>query len=88
MSLMLDSSNQIGLSPGHVWTVNKAYEFLCSKSSCLTEGPNPENIVLILWAQSILFKRYKEGGYYEFILKFGIHKYFILLNEWTQRKFC
>ncbi|XP_071508513.1 dnaJ homolog subfamily C member 13-like [Diadema antillarum] len=40
--------------------VNKAYEFLCSKSSRLTEGPNPENIVLILRAQSILFERYKE----------------------------
>ncbi|KAK3083199.1 hypothetical protein FSP39_016526 [Pinctada imbricata] len=39
--------------------VNKAYEFLCSKSK-LTEGPDPQNIVLILKAQSILFKRYKE----------------------------
>ncbi|XP_072047448.1 dnaJ homolog subfamily C member 13-like isoform X2 [Amphiura filiformis] len=40
--------------------VNKAYEFLCSKSSRNTEGPDPENIVLILKAQSILFSRYKE----------------------------
>ncbi|XP_070570129.1 dnaJ homolog subfamily C member 13-like isoform X2 [Ptychodera flava] len=39
--------------------VNKAYEFLCSKQTT-TEGPDPENIVLILKAQSILFNRYKE----------------------------
>ncbi|XP_056011194.1 dnaJ homolog subfamily C member 13-like isoform X2 [Ostrea edulis] len=38
--------------------VNKAYEFLCSKSR-LVEGPDPQNIVLILQAQSILFNRYK-----------------------------
>lgn len=40
--------------------VNKAYEFLCSKSR-LVEGPDPQNIVLILRAQSILFNRYKSG---------------------------
>ena len=40
--------------------VNDAYEFLCSKTK-LTEGPDPKNIVLILKAQSILFRRYKEG---------------------------
>lgn len=40
--------------------VNKAYEFLCSKSCRATEGPDPQNIVLILQAQSILFSRYKE----------------------------
>lgn len=39
--------------------VNKAYEFLCSKSK-ITEGPDPKNIVLILKGQSILFSRYKE----------------------------
>ncbi|KAL5005925.1 hypothetical protein ScPMuIL_017083 [Solemya velum] len=39
--------------------VNKAYEFLCSKSR-VTDGPDPENIVLILKAQSILFSRYKD----------------------------
>lgn len=39
--------------------VNKAYEFLCSKSKVL-QGPDPQNIVLILKAQSILFRRYKE----------------------------
>ncbi|KAI0215551.1 DnaJ-like subfamily C member 13 [Lamellibrachia satsuma] len=39
--------------------VNKAYEFLCSKSR-VTEGPDPKNIVLILKAQSILFSRYSE----------------------------
>lgn len=40
--------------------VNKAYEFLCSKDSRKVQGPDPHNIVLILKAQSILFKRYKE----------------------------
>ncbi|GAB1606314.1 dnaJ homolog subfamily C member 13-like isoform X2 [Argonauta hians] len=39
--------------------VNKAYEFLCSKKKKATQGPDPENIVLILKAQSILFKRHK-----------------------------
>ena len=40
--------------------VNKAYEFLCSRTK-VTEGPDPQNIVLILKAQSILFSRYKDG---------------------------
>eukprot|EP00058_Branchiostoma_floridae_P000587 XP_002586075.1 hypothetical protein BRAFLDRAFT_252432 [Branchiostoma floridae] len=40
--------------------VNKAYEFLCSKSSQRPEGPDPMNIVLILQSQSILFKRYRD----------------------------
>ena len=44
--------------------VNKAYEFLCSKSSRTVQGPDPHNIVLILKSQSILFKRYKEGTVY------------------------
>ncbi|XP_059475793.1 dnaJ homolog subfamily C member 13 [Neocloeon triangulifer] len=39
--------------------VNKAYEFLCSKDSREFSGPNPDNIVLILRTQSILFRRYK-----------------------------
>ena len=50
--------------------VNKAYEFLCSKSSRLSEGPDPVRIVLLLQTQSILFKRhgkilepYKYAGY-------------------------
>jgi len=47
--------------------VNKAYEFLCSKSK-ITEGPDPKNIVLVLKAQSILFSRYKEGDIF-WILK-------------------
>ncbi|ESO09053.1 hypothetical protein HELRODRAFT_156562 [Helobdella robusta] len=49
--------------------VNKAYEFLCSRVK-LSDGPNPENIVLILKSQSILFERfrnvlapYKYAGY-------------------------
>ena len=51
--------------------VNKAYEFLCSKSK-LTEGPDPKNIVLILKAQSILFSRYKDG-LYKIPVPFGCH---------------
>jgi DnaJ family protein C protein 13 len=39
--------------------VNKAYEFLCSKAT-VTSGPDPTRIVLILRAQSILFKRYND----------------------------
>ncbi|ELU18389.1 hypothetical protein CAPTEDRAFT_227625 [Capitella teleta] len=39
--------------------VNKAYEFLCSRAK-LSEGPDPENIVLVLRAQSILFSRYSD----------------------------
>ncbi|EMP31570.1 DnaJ like protein subfamily C member 13 [Chelonia mydas] len=40
--------------------VNKAYEFLCTKSAKVVDGPDPENIILILKAQSILFNRHKE----------------------------
>ncbi|XP_015609793.1 dnaJ homolog subfamily C member 13 isoform X2 [Cephus cinctus] len=40
--------------------VNQAYEFLCSRSCWTTDGPNPNNIVLILRTQSILFHRYME----------------------------
>ena len=42
--------------------VNKAYEFLCSQAN-VTEGPNPQNIVLILKSQSILFSRYRDGQF-------------------------
>ena len=41
--------------------VNKAYEFLCSKSSKVCEGPDPQRIVLILTTQSILYKRYADS---------------------------
>lgn len=41
--------------------VNKAYEFLCTKSTKIVDGPDPENIILILKTQSILFNRHKEG---------------------------
>lgn len=41
-------------------SVNKAYEFLCSKGSRLSVGPDPVRIVLLLQTQSILFKRYAE----------------------------
>ncbi|XP_058231751.1 dnaJ homolog subfamily C member 13-like isoform X4 [Hemibagrus wyckioides] len=40
--------------------VNKAYEFLCSKSARIIDRPDPENIILILKAQSILFNRHKQ----------------------------
>ncbi|EDQ93103.1 uncharacterized protein MONBRDRAFT_17362 [Monosiga brevicollis MX1] len=50
--------------------VNKAYEFVTAKENRSVDGPNPENIFLILRAQSILFKRhadilepYKYAGY-------------------------
>ena len=45
--------------------VNNAYEFLCSKSK-VKDGPDPNNIVLILKAQSILFSRYKEGNFVQY----------------------
>lgn len=41
-------------------TINKAYEFLGSKSAKKVDGPDPHNIVLVLRAQSILYSRYKE----------------------------
>lgn len=41
--------------------VNKAYEFLCTKSARIIDGPDPENIILILKAQSILFNRHRQG---------------------------
>ena len=40
--------------------VNQAYEFLCSRTSWTTDGPNPNNIFLILKTQSILFERYSK----------------------------
>lgn len=50
--------------------VNTAYEFLCSKAARVGSGPDPNNIVLILRTQSILFDRhgdelqpYKYAGY-------------------------
>ena len=41
--------------------MNKAYEFLCSKTAKRTEGPDPHRIVLLLKTQSILFKRYADS---------------------------
>lgn len=38
--------------------VNSAYEFVCSKNK-ICDGPDPQNLVLILKAQSILFSRYQ-----------------------------
>ncbi|KAK4884053.1 hypothetical protein RN001_000324 [Aquatica leii] len=53
--------------------VNQAYEFLCSRVSW-TSGPNPNNIVLVLKTQSILFhthseelQPYKYAGYPQLI---------------------
>lgn len=40
---------------------NKAYEFLCSRHSTESSGPDANRIVLILRAQSILFKRCGSG---------------------------
>uniref|UniRef100_A0AAR2LB97 J domain-containing protein n=1 Tax=Pygocentrus nattereri TaxID=42514 RepID=A0AAR2LB97_PYGNA len=40
--------------------VNKAYEFLCTKSARIVDGPDPENIILILKTQSILFNRHRQ----------------------------
>jgi len=37
---------------------NRAYEFLCSRYSKESDSPDPKRIILILKAQSILFKRY------------------------------
>lgn len=39
--------------------MNKAYEFLCSAVK-IKDGPDPENIALILKTQCILFKRYSD----------------------------
>ncbi|XP_060515817.1 dnaJ homolog subfamily C member 13 [Cylas formicarius] len=59
--------------------VNQAYEFLCSRIIWNTDGPNPNNIVLILRTQSILFCRYSEvlhpykyAGYPQLIKTIGI----------------
>lgn len=41
--------------------VTQSYEFLCSRRSWCGDGPNPDNIVLVLKTQSILFERYSEG---------------------------
>ncbi|XP_045490709.1 dnaJ homolog subfamily C member 13 isoform X1 [Pieris rapae] len=40
--------------------VNHAYEFLCSRNVWSGDGPNTNNILLILRTQTILFKRYSE----------------------------
>lgn len=40
-------------------TINTAYEFLCSRALS-SDGPSPNNIVLILQTQCILFGRYPE----------------------------
>nr|XP_026495433.1 dnaJ homolog subfamily C member 13 isoform X2 [Vanessa tameamea] len=40
--------------------VNQAYEFLCSRNVWSGDGPNTNNILLILRTQTILFQRYSE----------------------------
>ncbi|CAG9764959.1 unnamed protein product [Ceutorhynchus assimilis] len=54
--------------------VSQAYEFLCSRTSWNGDGPNPNNVVLLLKTQSILFHRhsdvlqpYKYAGYPQLI---------------------
>lgn len=44
---------------------NKAYDFLCSRTCWQNDDPNPNNIILVLRTQSILFHRYSEelSGY-------------------------
>ncbi|KPJ10468.1 DnaJ-like subfamily C member 13 [Papilio machaon] len=42
--------------------VNQAYEFLCSRNVWTGDGPNTNNIVLILRTQTILFERYSEAA--------------------------
>uniref|UniRef100_A0A3B4AKL4 Uncharacterized protein n=1 Tax=Periophthalmus magnuspinnatus TaxID=409849 RepID=A0A3B4AKL4_9GOBI len=39
---------------------SSAYEFLCTKSARVIDGPDPENIILILKTQSILFNHHKQ----------------------------
>ncbi|XP_026320399.1 dnaJ homolog subfamily C member 13 [Hyposmocoma kahamanoa] len=41
-------------------SVNQAYEFLCSRNVWTGDGPNTNNIVLILRTQTILFQRYSD----------------------------
>lgn len=53
--------------------VNKAYEFLCTKSTKFLDGPDPENIILILKTQSILFNRHKQGNLHVLIWSFTFH---------------
>ena len=64
--------------------VAKAYEFLCSKEAKKKAmGPDPKNIVLVLQAQSILFKRYKDGMFFESVLLFVyIHLIFFKSKYW------
>lgn len=59
--------------------VNKAYEFLCTKSAKIVDGPDPENIILILKTQSILFNRHKEGKHvlFSFTLHLILPCYFL-----------
>ncbi|CAG5029931.1 unnamed protein product [Parnassius apollo] len=40
--------------------VNQAYEFLCSRNAWTGDGPNTNNILLILRTQTILFERYSD----------------------------
>ena len=54
--------------------VNKAYEFLCTKSARILDGPDPENIILILKTQSILFNQHKQGRQIDLISFHGLLK--------------
>lgn len=52
--------------------VNQAYEFLCSRNVWSSGGPDPNNIVLILRTQSILFERYADGKFVCFLFELRI----------------
>lgn len=49
-------------------SANKAYEFLCSRMCIESANPDVNRIILILKTQSILFKRYGDGSYYNLFL--------------------
>ena len=45
--------------------VNKAYEFLCSRSAKRSKGADPARVVLLLKTQAILFTRCAESKWRE-----------------------
>lgn len=65
--------------------VNQAYEFLCSRNVWSSGGPDPNNIVLILRTQSILFERYADGKFlvemlYKIFVNLGYFKFCVPTN--------
>lgn len=45
--------------------VSEAYKFLCSRRCWTGDGPDPNNIVLVLRTQSILFSRHDRGLHFK-----------------------